>query len=233
MFFPEFSGPFSWVWFPASSFFSYFSSSEFGGVVVCGLGGLLLFGSTPGQPVWVSCFQDGCLLPLPQCRRHPRDRGGCRGASAAWMLPGLLPPPLVTTSQGRGSSCLLSGSPQGEVGGTGALLPGEPPPCSFSRPVHLGGCPVLFGAGGLMERLREGLTEDLVAGTALGPPPLWECRQLTQSQQHRCLHTHPPKSGPKITVSLCWALHWGCAGDVVRPALGLHWGCTGPGLGLQ
>ena len=144
------------------------------------------------------------------------------------------PPPLVTTSQGRGSSCLLSGSPQGEVGGTGALPPGEPPPCSFSRPVHLGGCPVLFGAGGLMERLREGLTEglteDFVAGTALGPPLLWECRQLTQSQLHKCLHTHPLKSGPKNTVSLRWALHWGCAGDVVRPALGLQWAWAGPAV---
>lgn len=176
--------------------------------MVRGLGGLLLFGSTPGQPVWVFCFQDRCLLPLPRCGCHPHNRGGCRGASTAWMLPGLLPPPLVTTSQGRGSSCLLSGSPQGEVGGTGALPPGEPPPCSFSRPVHLGGCPVLSGAGGLTERL----TEDLVAGAALGPPPLWECRQLTQSQQHRCLHTHPPKSGPRIAAGLRWA----CAGAAVR-----------------
>ena len=85
-----------------------------------------------------------------------------------------------------------------------------------------------------MERLREGLTEglteDLVAGTALGPPLLWECRQLTQSQQHKCLHTHLLKSGPKNTVSLRWALHWGCAGDVVRPALGLQWAWAGPAV---
>lgn len=184
------------------------SRPEFGGAVVCGLGGPLSFGGIPGQPEWADCFQDARLLLFPQCGCWPLDGGR---AAVVPEPPGCCAgPPLPCPGRHPAPPRSLSGSPQCEAGGTGALLPGEPP--SPDLPPWTGAlCCLLLGE----------LTEDLVAGTALGTPPLWECRQLTLVSLRRCVHkvsstdANTPIRPSQVPRSQ-WACSGACAGAAAR-----------------
>lgn len=62
-----------------------------------------------------------------------------------------------------------------------------------------------------------GLTEDLMTDTALGTPPLWECRQLTLVSLRRCVlkstaqmlaHPSAPSQVPRSQWACSGALRW-------------------------
>ena len=170
--------------------------------MLCGRGGLLLSGGLPGRPMWVhSAFRTrACCSCLSEAVTPSMGGWGvpwCQSRLGAEPAPSPLPWP--PPSRAGSLPWLLSRSPQCEAGGTGALPPGEPP-CSFSRPACLGGCPV---AGGL--------TEDFVAGTTPGPPSTVGVQAVDTKSTAQML-THPPAQGRSQERS---GPARGCAGAAV------------------
>ena len=182
--------------------------------------GCFYLAASLGGPCGFTLLSGRVPAALASVRPSPPRWGGwgvpwCQSRLGAEPAPSPLPwpPPSRAGSLPR----LLSRSPQCEAGGTGALPPGEPP-CSFSRPACLGGCPV---AGGL--------TEDFVAGTTPGPPSTVGVQAVDTKSTAQML-THPPARGRSQERS---GPARGCAGAAVGQPGSSALGLRGAALGLR